>query len=88
MARYRKRPVTIEAFCLGQDPIPDWFMDKVSSNDIVLHGPSGRLDCCQIRTLEGVMQGEHGDWIIQGVAGEIYACKAAIFAQTYEVVDG
>ena len=27
------------------------------------------------------------DWIIQGVKGELYACKPDIFAATYEPVD-
>ena len=36
MAKYRKKPVIIDAFELG-DNIPDWFMDKVTSNDIILH---------------------------------------------------
>lgn len=83
MPRYRKRPVMIDAFCLGVDPIPDWFMDKVSANQIVLHGAYGQLDQCQIHTLEGVMTAQHGDYILRGVAGEIYPCKAEIFTQTY-----
>jgi len=28
-----------------------------------------------------------GDWVITGVAGEIYPCKPDIFAKTYERVD-
>ena len=37
-----------------------------------------------IRTLEGTMRAEPGDWIIRGVAGELYPCKPDIFAKTYE----
>lgn len=25
--KYRKKPVVIEAFCLGADPFPDWFLE-------------------------------------------------------------
>jgi hypothetical protein len=36
----------------------------------------------------GTLEGQHlvlwGDWIIRGVAGEIYPCKPEIFAATYE----
>jgi hypothetical protein len=28
MAKYRKKPVVIEAFKMGIDPIPDWFMES------------------------------------------------------------
>lgn len=40
-----------------------------------------------IATLEGPMRVAIGDWIIRGVAGELYPCKPEIFAATYEVVE-
>src|SRR5487761_1998976 len=36
----------------------------------------------RIKTLEGVMVGSKGDWIIRGVKGEFYPCKPDIFAET------
>lgn len=36
-----------------------------------------------ILTKEGHMLASVGDWIIKGVAGELYPCKPEIFAQTY-----
>jgi hypothetical protein len=40
----------------------------------------------KIKTLEGVMTANIGDWIIQGVNGEIYPCKPDIFEKTYELL--
>ena len=40
-----------------------------------------------VQTLEGLMAGNPGDWLITGVAGEQYFCKDAIFQQTYESVE-
>ncbi len=40
-----------------------------------------------IRTLEGYMRADAGDWIIRGVQGEFYPCRADIFKQTYERVN-
>ena len=37
-----------------------------------------------IRTLEGDMRVDYGDWVIRGVAGEFYPCKPDIFNQTYK----
>ena len=92
MARYRKKPVVIEAFQLGIDYIPDWFMDKVTTNDIILHGASSGFDHhddtnADIKTLEGWHHANFGDFIIKGVAGEIYPCKPHIFKVTYESAD-
>ena len=85
---YRKKPVVIEAFRFGVDSIPDWFMDKVSSNDIILRATRGEyrgdLNRAEIKTLEGTMTASYGDFVIKGVAGEIYPCRADIFFATYE----
>jgi hypothetical protein len=84
MAKYRKRPVVIEAI--------QWMPDAngVNTNPIPLewgNGPRVADDGGQtliIRTLEGDMRAEPGDWIIRGVKGEFYPCKPDIFAATYE----
>lgn len=39
-----------------------------------------------IKTLEGTHHAAPGDWIICGIAGEIYPCKPDIFELTYEEV--
>ena len=39
-----------------------------------------------IPTLEGVMVARENDWIIKGVAGELYPCKPHIFKATYEAI--
>lgn len=39
-----------------------------------------------IKTLEGTMHADNGDYIIKGVKGEIYPCKPDIFEATYEKV--
>ncbi len=37
-----------------------------------------------IKTLEGTMHANAGDWIITGVRGEQYPCQKEIFEETYE----
>lgn len=88
--KYRKKPVEIEAFRFYVDPMPDWFMDKVTSNEVILHNcdyrTEGNLAYCIIKTLEGEMRGNGGDYIIRGVQGEIYPCKPDIFEETYDKI--
>jgi hypothetical protein len=38
----------------------------------------------EVETLEGVMRGAAGDYLIEGVAGELYPCKREIFVATYD----
>ncbi len=44
-------------------------------------------DSLRISTLEGQMSVSIGDWVIQGVEGELYPCKPDIFEKTYEEVE-
>ena len=88
MSKFRKKPVVIEAFRLNERGLiaEDWFWDAVTRNDIITHC-FGKHEpdpaWCEIKTLEGTMIANTGDYIIQGVRGEIYPCKADIFQKTY-----
>lgn len=85
MTRYRKRPVEVEAWQIGSDEKkPAWLLDAMA-NDVALERVDGTG--WLIRTLEGDHFGNVGDYIIQGVKGELYPCKPDIFEQTYEVVE-
>ena len=86
---YRKKPVVIEAFRYAMDSRPDWFDTKVTSNEIITYVGTDIRDSsqyyCEIKTLEGIMRGNCGDYIIKGVQGEVYPCKPDIFEMTYEI---
>ena len=81
--KYRKKPVVIEAWkiALNCPHRPMWvdFGGKVQWRDA-----AGTM--LEIVTLEGVMVGMVGDYLIKGIQGELYPCKADIFEQTYEAV--
>ena len=55
-------------------------------NPLYHDGKMNRYDAFCIGTLEGVHQVTPNDFIIQGVAGEIYPCKPHIFEATYDKV--
>lgn len=86
--RWRKKPVAIDAMQWNpSDPaatgrLVGWLM--ASGADF--HHPSGggASTTLAIRTLEGDMLTQPGDWIIRGVAGEFYPCRGDIFEATYE----
>jgi hypothetical protein len=87
MAKFRKRPVVIEAVqWTGPDVCVEVF-DFLGWTHSANEG-----DCPEeeilIPTLEGVMTASRGDWVIKGIQGEFYPCKPDIFEKTYEPVDG
>jgi len=77
MRKFKKKPVVIEAERISQAMI-----GAQESITGVTYEPDHLL----IETLEGVMRGNIGDWLIRGVVGELYPCKNEIFEKTYEPV--
>lgn len=87
MSKYRKKPIVVEAMRLpleGEDPSDELVDFLHSANRDIYSDYGGGV---AIKTLEGTMRGDPGDWIIKGVDGEFYPCKPDIFAQTYEKVE-
>jgi hypothetical protein len=97
--KYRKRPVVIEAFQLTAETRwdnhdwPEWLnqaWNKERDEEGAVWPASGSepsqkfKDSVCITTLEGIHRADPGDWIIQGVKGELYPCKPDIFETTYE----
>lgn len=77
MAKFRKKPVVIEAtqwFKHGDHSAVGYFKTPVDEQKHL-----GWVD-----TLEGGHIVTPGDWIITGVKGEHYPCKPDIFEMTYE----
>jgi len=40
----------------------------------------------EVYTLEGVMKGSPGDWLMVGVNDEMYPCANEIFKKTYDII--
>lgn len=85
MPKYRKKPVVIDAYQWNPSDcpsaLPDWLWATIGQRPQLFNERTGALI---IRTLEGDMVAEPGDWIIRGVKHELYPCKPDIFAATYE----
>ena len=96
MAKYRKKPVVIEALQLRWDTWDDMceFADvgklsegKPEGTNVDQDGNSlGEEIGMFIPTLEGLHLAKENDFVIKGVQGELYPCKPDIFEKTYEKV--
>ena len=82
MPKYRKKPIVIDAI----QPIADGLKEKWISDAIKDGVVTIRSYGITIETLEGTMVADETDYIIRGLNGEIYPCKADIFQKTYEEV--
>jgi hypothetical protein len=90
--KFRKRPVVIDAYHflppVYEADCPQFLLDAFDEETAQIEYiiDEGVYEM-KINTLEGVMTAVEGDWIIQGVNGEIYPCKPDIFEKTYEKVE-
>ena len=98
---YEKLPVRIEAsrfelvgephleFTVVWDDPSDWIIEATQKpfQEIgsVFSSHMWRQLC--VHTLEGIMNGKSGDYLIKGVKGELYICDADIFKQTYRLIE-
>lgn len=98
MPKFKKKPVVIEAFQLKADmpfrDIPEWVQIQFFQPGKCAPVETPDVGCLKLNetgavigTLEGPMNAAWGDYIIQGVKGEIYSCREDIFLATYERVD-
>lgn len=91
MAKYRKKPIVIEAVKWtgdNRDEINE-FIGLADNPDEARHGFAKKGELL-IKTLEsghGMHTATKGDMIIKGVQGEFYPCKPDIFDATYEKVE-
>ena len=97
MAKYRRKPVEIEAFqydgdLKGSDGnyyVPDWAV-KVFEEGVMYFG-SAKIDepptKLLIDTLSGTRYANVGDYIIKDEYGEVYPCNPDIFKMAYERVE-
>lgn len=81
MAKYRKKPVVVEAVQWKGDNY-----DEIVGFTKVDIFQVDNTSFIIIKTLEGLMKCSLGDYIIKDVQGEVYPCKPDIFLATYEEV--
>lgn len=91
MAKYRKKPVVVEAVQWNGSNVKEILMFAGSDakfSDSTGNQLSDKLyQTLSIETLEGTMKADIGDFIIKGVANEFYPCKESVFLVTYEKVE-
>ena len=94
--RVRKKPVEVEAVHVSVlDEVidnykaqPQWIRNALTDGTIYWAQVTGdeNKKIWYIKTLEGKHCVSPGDYIIRGVAGELYPCKPDIFTATYEIM--
>ena len=87
MAQYAKKPVVVDAWQLDSGYAhPVWLTTAIADGVVTLIEGENMTTTATVQTLEGVMTAQPQSFLIRGVYGEIYPCRADIFLNTYEEV--
>lgn len=96
MAKYKKKPVVIDAEQWFKDSdhsqVYRWEGDSNTQPQNIMQEYESKCERCgnkmrshgMVKTLEGHHIVCPEDWIIKGVQGEFYPCKPDIFKATYD----
>lgn len=67
--------------------VPEWAVNANANGTLYFGEFEDMPGELFVKTLEGDMHANVGDYIIKGVNGELYPCKPDIFEKTYEIVE-
>jgi hypothetical protein len=90
MRQFMHTPTVIEAVLCSDaikyskgdwKSLPSWLSEKYERGEVIFR--SAGID---MKTLEGWLTAQPTDWIIKGVLGEVYPCKASAFEKLYTEV--
>ena len=86
MAKYRTKPCKIEALLFEDSDESVCSIIEFANGNFTPHGDENHYEYAIVKTLEGNMRAEIGDYIIRGLRGEYYPCKPDEFHKKYELV--
>lgn len=87
--KFRKKSAEVDAILYSPDSrsaVIAFGGDAVQHQAIDDDGAAYDLANLRVRTLNGVVTLSQGEWLVRGVMGEFYPCRADIFDATYEAV--
>jgi hypothetical protein len=81
--KYRKKPIEIEAIQF----LPTNVQEVAAWCGASIGDQKTGANSLYVHTLEGIMKATYGDYIIKGIKGEFYPCRADIFEASYDQAD-
>lgn len=86
--KFKTKPVRVEAFRLGHDEMPRWYIEMVGDHKAVYYTDmeTNRI-ASHVETPEGWIVASQGDWLVRGPFGAVRVLKNADFESMYEVYE-
>lgn len=83
---WKTKPVVVEAFRLGIDTMPRWYIEMVADHKAIYYTDAKNQVASHVETPEGWIVASQGDWLVRGPYGAVRVLKNADFISMYEEV--
>lgn len=85
--KWKSKEIVIDAFQLGIDDIPRWYIELVADHIAVYYTDSKDRAASHIQTPEGHVVAGYGDYIVRGPHGGVRVMKAEAFNKMFERIE-
>jgi hypothetical protein len=90
--KVRSKHLVLDAFQwtgdVYQKEDPVWAIEALKNGTLSFVNVETPLAMLRMKTSTGLLHAERGDWIINGVDGELFPCQREKFNQMYELLSG
>ena len=80
----KKKPLILKAVEFTRELTDEELQRWSNKNAFIAHFDRDEEPCVVIKTLEGTIKAQYGDWIVQGVNGEFYPVNKDIMPKLYD----
>jgi len=85
--KWRTKPVEVEAFRLGWDPMPRWYTEMVNRDKAADYHDGNGMVASNVRTPDGWVVASQGDWLVKSPYSGVRVMKHVDFVEMYEVAE-
>lgn len=85
MPKYKSKPLIVEAFRLGYEKPPEWFITGISPNDAELLYMEPKTGLT-LNVRGGSVWVAPGDYICKDHFGRVYSMSASMFTRTHDAI--
>lgn len=82
--KVRTKRVSAEAYHLGHDEMPRWYIEMVADHMAVYYTDVYGKVASHVKTPEGWIVASHGDWLVRSQSGAVRVMKNDDFFEMYE----
>lgn len=87
MAKWKSKEIVVDAFQLGIDDLPRWYIEMVGDHKAVYYTDNKDRAASHVYTPEGHMVASYGNYIVKDTYGGVRVMSEEYFTRMFERMD-